>query len=314
MLTYICNNTKCNKVIEGEPNTILINNKDTYTLCDECLGKLRKSVNIPVTTVEEGQSKSEKKEQSKSEKTVKIKAEASVKDGTSKRLRRTNVKVVQAITEYGLDNLEKEICFQNKSITQICSSIGISRLTLQRYLDNNDLLKKWEDKKQADIAKLESYGLDRIGLELLNGKTISQFYETFKIDEDALSYYFKKLELKEKARRQIDKAVREKVELSSKNVKELKDIIKADKSEKTKDEKTDKHFNIEHTDFVEREKLRKMESTTLDMKTKCMQCAYRNKEISNCWYTMVTNKPSRASDNRCTHFVDIKEFIENDKF
>lgn len=319
MLTYICNNTKCNKVIKGEPNTVLINEKETYTLCNDCLAKLRKAVNIPFTAVKNEQNEQSKKKEKKEndaiikrdDTTVKIKSKTSVDEDKSKKPRRTNEKIMQAIMEYGLDNIEKEICYQKKSIAKISSSIGIGRLTLQRFLDNDGLFKKWEDKNQADIAKLESYGLDRIGLELLNGKAISQFYETFKIDEDALSYYFNKLDLKEKARRQIDNSMKEKVELTSKNEPAQKGNTKKIKSEK---EKADRQFNIEHTNSAEREKLKKMESTTLDTRTNCMQCAYRNKEISTCWYTMVTNRPSRASDNMCTHFVDIKEFTGNDKF
>jgi hypothetical protein len=39
----------------------------------------------------------------------------------------------------------------------------------------------------------------------------------------------------------------------------------------------------------------------------CMNCLYRNRTDSLCWYTMVTNKTACISNRMCKHFIDRRE-------
>lgn len=66
-----------------------------------------------------------------------------------------------------------------------------------------------------------------------------------------------------------------------------------------------KEFSIEKHGAKYKSLLRKSEQTTTDTCHDCIRCAYRNKEIGHCWYTMITDSRNSVRDNTCKHFVDI---------
>jgi MoaA/NifB/PqqE/SkfB family radical SAM enzyme len=68
-----------------------------------------------------------------------------------------------------------------------------------------------------------------------------------------------------------------------------------------------KDFN---TDFVTKEQKKVLEDNeeeTNEPKKDCMKCAYRNREIGHCWYTVITNESSYATSKSCSHFVNLEK-------
>lgn len=65
-------------------------------------------------------------------------------------------------------------------------------------------------------------------------------------------------------------------------------------------------FKYRHSKSIETLEKLEVESTL----KKCINCAYRERHISYCWYTMITNKINKIENNKCKHYVDIIKLLK----
>lgn len=43
--------------------------------------------------------------------------------------------------------------------------------------------------------------------------------------------------------------------------------------------------------------------------SKCLNCMYRDLEISHCWYTVTTNKTNYLDGSTCSHYVNREDAL-----
>lgn len=60
----------------------------------------------------------------------------------------------------------------------------------------------------------------------------------------------------------------------------------------------------ERTSIQTRKKLAEMEQHTDNLPYDCWRCAYRDKDVNMCWYTITTNKYNNRTKESCNHFVN----------
>lgn len=177
--------------------------------------------------------------------------------------------------------------------------------------------KKERDFKDNTLRKIGNYKLIRILDEIDLNISFSAISDNIGIGSDTLKNFLSKYNLYNIANnKDIDKSIesaQEEIDRLKQYNEHKNEIVR--KSINNKDtisvEQDIIKFNIEKFKFNNKNSLKILEALEKEATTRdCFNCAYRERSISYCWYTIITNKVNNILMNKCNHYVDIHELLK----
>ena len=214
------------------------------------------------------------------------------------------------IDEYGEDRVRMAYSIENKTLQDLAKEIGVDPMSMLGYLRSRNIKHIGVNANSA----IRQYGIDRAIYEYtIKKETIGEIAKRVGVKEGSLRKFFvdnnikktdvslgvycqKKTEKNNNEVDSINEDTENEVEEKQKSCKGMPDDLK---------KKLLRDIYSARSDSKLRIYLKSNERLTTNIPEACRNCAYRSKEHSDCWYTLITDKKSNATRQECAHYVPV---------
>ena len=142
MLVHICDNKGCYIILEKDNRNIIMINGKEYELCNECMSKVNKALNL---STKSGYDRKD---------TDSVKNKKPIENIINKPVSKGAGKAEKKIEDYGgIEKIKKEYLEKNVTAKELAAKIGVSVGTIANYLKKNNVVKGRGNKKQDKKTK-----------------------------------------------------------------------------------------------------------------------------------------------------------------